>query len=976
LSWLHFASVAQGISASKPGTVEHDVNRSADDLDRRVARSLALSGLTQKNEPIPLSHPCIADFFDMLVEAGRLRAQVSYGVPLCPSTPRTASLQWHSPDGQHWLPAFQVEPEAILLVTTPLRYADSAGHVGHVVHDWDQDSTSVLCTIPPLSDADVATLTALSATAAEPLSHTYHKALPRFAIIDAGVVKPVVHCLLDWSADDVGFSHPSQASFLTNKEGTPVARLTFEYPFGTVKGDACTESHLVREGMVRTRYTRDLAFEGYARHRVKELCPGRLAPSSVRFTPGDWTDPRHRTECLAIQNSLQSALAPLGWNFSSSSLWPGATRFPAGYTADFGTGHDGWHQFSMTASVDGQPIDMLALLAKSFADPALVSAVTDPSVQPDTLWYFSQDDGTHLALPIRHLVPLFPLVTGLFLDSSGKYRISRLQAALLYQVELAMGVDLSSAGEFSAVISSLAPLPASLPSQTAAALSLPARPYQVHAALWCDARRAQRLGGILADEYAVGKTLQALITIFNAYHEVDGPSACSLALVDKTLLAAGRWQSDAKNFLPSLRVLELATPAACDLLSKGPLSEHLVLTTYDVLEAAVDHFNIHHWNVIVADEAHRLLNHHNVSYHVIQSLQARQKLVVTGNPYTNGPSDIWSLLNLTVPGLLPDILTFNRQYPRVREPSAPNNDEQIRYEEELLASQLKLYALGRIIAPFHLSRTNEELGRSLPHLNSEIIEVKLPEWQANLYEAARVAAQRSIADLVARYGYSVARTRILARLMLMRQMCLDPQISPVALLPENPAQPAKTAALLALLDELRAKSKKVVVTSFFTSWIDRLIPLCTHEGHACVAITGTSRSAARAAAIEQFRNGQASVLFAQTRLAQGWEAPEADVIISLDPWWNAMPERQAIARLRRDERNKTVRSIVLHAQGSLETVIRRMADMKLSQATAIRLGASTELPSLSGSDIEEILAPLGQISSPSVLHEAVTLDDE
>ena len=154
------------------------------------------------------------------------------------------------------------------------------------------------------------------------------------------------------------------------------------------------------------------------------------------------------------------------------------------------------------------------------------------------------------------------------------------------------------------------------------------------------------------------------------------------------------------------------------------------------------------------------------------------------------------------------------------------------------------------------------------------------------------------------------------------------------------------------------EGKRVVVTSFFTSWIDRLVPVVQAAGHRAVCIKGKTSRSGRGEAVQKFRAGEATILFTQTRLAQGWETPEADVIISLDPWWNAMPERQAMARLRRDERVKQLRCLILHADGSLESVIRRMANMKLGQANAFRLGASSQLPSLTAHDLEEILKPL------------------
>jgi superfamily II DNA or RNA helicase len=958
LSWLHFAALAHGVCPSKTGSIEHDVFTAADELDRRFARALALEGFTQKNEPVSLSHPTLDELLPLLIEAGRLQLDDSPGRVLTTAPSRSARLQWLSPDDLHWVPSFHVTGGGLLVASNPLRYVDESGAIGLVEIDWPAESTAALTAIPPLTDRDVESLRALSDSPQAHLSPAYFKALPSFTRSDAGVVRPSVTCMLDWSPSDERFVHPSQAGFLSDTTGSPVALLSFAYPFGTVTAGHGERVHVFRDGMATTVYTRDLDFEEACVQRLKASHKSLLSPGSMRFPAGAWTDEGHRQQCLQIHRALAAEFGPEGWDVKLSALWPSACRPITDYQADFGAEVDGWHSISLTASVDGQQIDMLGFLADCFRDPSLMSAVADPQLPSTALWYFTRPDGTTVSVPLRHLAHLFPLVTGLVGDPAAGYRISKWQSHLVRDLELVLETDLTSASPLRDLLGALSVVPDQLPSRTLAAMALPPRPYQAYAALWADVRRRHGLGGIVADEYAVGKTLQALITLFNAFSEVDGAGATSLVLMDKTLLATGRWQEDAARFFPTMRLLQISETADRGALNSHALSEHAVLTTYDVLEAAPDLFRCLPWNVVVCDEAHRLLNRGTLAYRIVSSLRARQKLVITGNPYVNGPSDIHSLISLTVPGLLPDFAAFNRAFPRLREPSSPTPEDQMRYEEDFVSAQSRLYALGRVIAPFHLARTNEELGRKLPEIDVETVSVVLPEWQANLYEAARVTAEKSISDIVAQYGYVAGRSRILARLMIMRQMCLDPQISSIPGLLANPSLPAKSAKLLELLAQFAAEGKKVVCTSFFTSWISRLLPEISSAGHTCVTITGKTPRRGRASSLARFRSGEAGILFTQTRLAQGWEIPEADVIISLDPWWNAMPELQAVARLRRDERMKMLRFIILHAEGSLEAVIRRMADSKRSHATAFRLGASSQLPALSAFDISEILAPL------------------
>ena len=54
----------------------------------------------------------------------------------------------------------------------------------------------------------------------------------------------------------------------------------------------------------------------------------------------------------------------------------------------------------------------------------------------------------------------------------------------------------------------------------------------------------------------------------------------------------------------------------------------------------------------------------------------------------------------------------------------------------------------------------------------------------------------------------------------------------------------------------------------------------------------------------------------QLQLAEAIELPEGNAIILYEPWWNTKREEQAIARLRRDQRNKHVTVVRLVIPGS------------------------------------------------------------
>jgi SNF2-related domain len=58
------------------------------------------------------------------------------------------------------------------------------------------------------------------------------------------------------------------------------------------------------------------------------------------------------------------------------------------------------------------------------------------------------------------------------------------------------------------------------------------------------------------------------------------------------------------------------------------------------------------WDLVVADEAHRLKNARSASARLARSLSARYRPLLTATPIENRPSDLFQLVSLIRPGLL------------------------------------------------------------------------------------------------------------------------------------------------------------------------------------------------------------------------------------------------------------------------------------------------------------------------------------
>jgi SNF2 family DNA or RNA helicase len=371
----------------------------------------------------------------------------------------------------------------------------------------------------------------------------------------------------------------------------------------------------------------------------------------------------------------------------------------------------------------------------------------------------------------------------------------------------------------------------------------------------------------------------------------------------------------------------------------------------------IDVFQPIQWNVIACDEGHKLNNNATQAHKAIAALQARQKLIITGSPMQNGAREMWALLNLTVPGLLKDRTWFNQTFPKAKLVDADMQLLEANTEAQL-GNTARLQALGKIVSPFFLRRTNKDLGRQLPPVQVIERHVVMEQDQADVYEAVRASGKREAIEVVQAKGLNHSRLEVLTQINRLRQVCCDPSIVTMGGQRSLQASSAKRAAIREICAELVEDGRKIVITSEWNRLLDNIATDLKEDGIEVVFVTGDLTGLKRKQAQEQFRTGKASVMLIQLTLAEGIELPEGDAIIICEPWWNRKKEEQAIARLRRDERDKHINVIRLLVAGSVENGVVRVAQSKLDDIEAVQAGHAAATGGLSLDDIDEFFRPL------------------
>lgn len=929
---------------------ELNLKAHAQPADHNIAKHLFLAGALREGSTISLHGlDASSGWWDQLMRCGRLKIEeegAARSFDMGPILGLQASWR-RSPQGR-WRLTPTLEDGALLVPTAPPKYVlESKGLAGPVAGEWSRGLSALIRSAEGIKDGDLAAVRA----------HLLQRQMPDVAppevvVVDGGPITPQAVLEFSWVPEDEQFD--GSRGFRYQAKGKAKLLLHFDYEGQEVRDPTGSIVELW-SGNTKTVYQRDTKFERACLKTIKDGC-GRAKTSGLTLDLGriDYFDEDAVGRLVRFQRQSVPLLVEAGWRVKLSDWWPGRKVRPVDFQTEFGDEVKGWLDFSMTAKVDGYVVNMLEVLRKVQEDEEVLASLVDGT---EASWSFKTDNGYWILMSNAELAGLLPLLKVLRVDdATGKARITRFDVGALESAESVVDFRIKSTSAIAEIAEALRAPPRELPYRTQMALQHPARTYQASGAGWCAARRALGLGGVIADEYAVGKTLQTLLTVHDAIEETEVLTP-SLIVVTKTLFFEGRWQGEMAEFLPDLKAFQIGSGRFSRRLDALE-GAHVVLTTYDVLAYYAEAFAGVAWNVVAFDEAHRLGNPATKLYRAADALRARQKLAVTGSPMQNSPRELWAIMNLVVPGLLREKAWFNKVFPRLHVMPALGTEiaPGARVEQAERANIARLKCLGKMIAPYQIRRTNKELGRTLPPVVMVERRIALPQWQANIYEGLRVSTKVHLEALMAQEASLPANKMHVFNVLLgLRQAACDPRLVKDIGRLSTKEPSGKQAALQEICEEFTADGKRVVIVSEWTEWLTLIAADLQAGDIEAASLTGKLTGLQRKSEIGRFRSGEAMVMLLQLNFAEGVELPEGDAIVIAEPWWNEKKIEQAIARLRRDERDKSITVIRLHVPGSVEEGVKRIAQRKLDDIEAVNEGGRAGSAALSAEDIETFL---------------------
>ena len=606
-----------------------------------------------------------------------------------------------------------------------------------------------------------------------------------------------------------------------------------------------------------------------------------------------------------------------------------------------------WFALSLGMEINGVRHNILPLL------PMLIAAAAqqppDPATGQPLLPPFAYlrgvGDSGFVRVPTDALRPwmaaLLDLVGDRAHDFSGdSLKLSRLDA-LRTSAALGEGAVWQGSDALRGLVAQLQGASALPAVPVPAGVQATLRPYQQQGLNWLQFLRTHGLAGVLADDMGLGKTLQTLAHI---QVEKDAGRLSDPALIIAPVSLMGNWQREAARFCPGLRCLVLHG-AGRHAVADAVAEHDIVIAPYSLLQRDRERWLAQPWHLVVLDEAQNIKNASTHAAQVVGELQARHRLCLSGTPMENHLGEIWSLFHFLMPGFLGSQQRFKELF---RNPIEKQGDT------------ARLAQLRARVTPFMLRRTKALVAAELPPKVESVMPVELSGPQADLYETIRLGMEKTVREALQTKGLAKSQITILDALLKLRQACCHP-----ALVPLDAAKKVKTSAkldqLMALLPEMLAKGRRILLFSQFTSMLTLIEAELKKRGLPWVKLTGQSQK--RDAIIEQFTSGQVPLFLISLKAGGvGLNLPQADTVIHFDPWWNPAVENQATDRAHRIGQAQSVWVVKLVAQGTIEERILALQERKAQLAGSLYSeAAARKEPLFTESDLAELLQPLSSL---------------
>lgn len=461
------------------------------------------------------------------------------------------------------------------------------------------------------------------------------------------------------------------------------------------------------------------------------------------------------------------------------------------------------------------------------------------------------------------------------------------------------------------------------------------RPYQEAGFHWLNYLSEINWGGILADDMGLGKTVQALAILEYFKNEKKGLKA--LVVCPTTLIY--NWENEIKKFTPKLSY-RIHHGAARTRIKEEFMDHDITITTYGTLRSDIKLLMGVEFDYVILDESQAIKNPSSKVTKAASLLNAKHRLCMSGTPLQNNTFDIFAQMNFLNPGMLGTMEFFRQEF------AMPID----KFGEEDRKDHLK-----KILYPFILRRTKEQVARDLPEKQEMILFCEMEGEQRKIYDAYRNDYRDKILGTIQEQGIQRSQLTILQGLMKLRQICDSPAIM---------NEPEKFENHSIKLEELAREisenisNHKALIFSQFLGMLSLIKEKLHEQGVKYEYFDGSTSAPDREKAIQSFQNDESIRVFLISLKAGGvgLNLTAADYVYIVDPWWNPAVEQQAIDRTHRIGQTKNIFAYRMICKDTIEDKIIQLQEKKRLLAKELIADDTTFVKSLTKEDVEYLFS--------------------
>jgi SNF2 family DNA or RNA helicase len=438
------------------------------------------------------------------------------------------------------------------------------------------------------------------------------------------------------------------------------------------------------------------------------------------------------------------------------------------------------------------------------------------------------------------------------------------------------------------------------------------RDYQQAGFSWLCTLDEMQWGGCLADDMGLGKTLQTIS--FLQYAHEKYPGATHLVICPTSLIY--NWENELKKFAPELRYLiyhgNNRKSANADWKNYD-----IIIGSYGSVRNDIEALKQFSFGYIVLDESQVIKNPSSQVAAAMMQLQGRNRLILSGTPIQNNTFDLYAQMQFVNPGLLGSYNFFKTNF------AMPID----KYGDSEKTQQLR-----KLIYPFLLRRTKEQVAKDLPPKTEITLWCEMGEEQRRIYDELKNYYRENLLEKIQQEGMGRNAILVLEGLTRLRQVCNSPKL----LNGGNNDHTEESVKLEELLREIENNTgrHKALVFSQFTGMLQLIAKAMQERNIPYLYLDGSTPALERQQLVQRFQEEENLPVFLISLKAGGvgLTLTAADYVYLVDPWWNPAAEQQAIDRTHRIGQQNKVFAYKMICKDSVEEKILALQQRKKALA--------------------------------------------